>query len=176
MSIRKSLAAVAGAAVLAISSAPSFAAESGGCDSFPWPINTELEWMKSSDSEALKSGAKLAAPPAKAVELSLEPMSAVTFPVPPTGRLKPEGEVYGGVVSFDNPGGAAGSYQVALQTPGWIDVAQDGKALKSTAHSGKTDCDGVRKTVRFDLGPGPFSVQFSNIRKDNIKFSVRKAE
>ncbi|WP_245279894.1 hypothetical protein [Hyphomicrobium sp. 99] len=153
-----------------------FAAETGGCESFPWPIKTELQWMKASDSQAVKSGAKLPTPPEKALALSLEPMSAVSFPVAPTGKLKPEGDVFGGFVNFDSPSSAPGLYQVTLQTPGWVDVVQDGKSLKPTAHSGKSDCDGVRKTLRFNLDPGPFTIQFSNIKKDSIKFAIRQAE
>ncbi len=161
------------AAVLVAS--PAFAAETGGCESFAWSVATELQWMKAADSQAVASGAKLPSPPEKALALSLEPMSAVVFPVPPTGKLKPEGDVYGGVVNFDGPSSAPGSYQVTMQTGGWVDIIQDGKALKPTAHSGKSDCDGVRKTIRFNLDPGPFTVEFSNIKKDTIKFAIRQA-
>jgi hypothetical protein len=152
------------------------AQETGGCGSFAWPIATELKWIKAADVQALKSGAKLPQPPEKAMNLALEPMSAVTFPVAPTGRRKPDGDVYGGIVNFDSPSSAPGSYQVTLESGGWVDVVQDGKALKSTAHSGKTDCDGVRKTLRFTLDPGPFVVEFSNIKKDSIKFAIRQAQ
>jgi hypothetical protein len=153
-----------------------FAAETGGCESFAWPVKTELQWMKAPDSEAVASGAKLPSPPEKALALSLQPMSAVSFPVAPTGRLKPEGDVYGGIITFDSPSSAPGSYQVTVQTGAWVDVVQDGKALKPTAHSGKSDCDGVRKTIRFKLDPGPFTLEFSNVRKDSIKFAIRQAD
>ncbi|SFV37768.1 hypothetical protein [Hyphomicrobium facile] len=167
---------VAVCTVVLTAASTAFAAETGGCDSFPWSVKTELQWMKASESEALKSGAKLPSPPEKAIALSLQPMSAVSFPVAPTGRLKPEGDVYGGFVNFDGPSSAPGLYQVTLQTGGWVDVVQDGKSLKPTAHSGKSDCDGVRKTLRFNLDPGPFTVEFSNIKKDSIKFAIRQAE
>ncbi len=87
---------LAGATALAFSS-QAFAEETGGCQSFAWSVATELKWMQA-DSQAANSGAKLAAPPEKAIKLSLEPMAAVSFPVAPTGRKKPEGEVYGGVI------------------------------------------------------------------------------
>ncbi|MFT3732684.1 MAG: hypothetical protein QM780_14895 [Hyphomicrobium sp.] len=164
-----------GAAALALSS-QAFSAETGGCNSFAWSVATELKWMKATDSQAVASGAKLPSPPEKAMTLTLEPMGAVSFPVAPTGKLKPQGDVYGGIVNFDSPSSAPGSYQVTMQTGGWVDVIQDGKALKPTAHSGKSDCDGVRKTIRFNLDPGPFTVEFSNIAKDSIKFAIRQAE
>jgi hypothetical protein len=169
------LQALIGAAALAFSS-HAFAEETGGCNSFAWSIVTELKWIKAADNEAVKSGAKLPQPPEKAINLSLEPMSAVSFPVAPTGHRKPEGDVYGGIVSFDSPSGAPGSYQVSMETAGWVDLIQDGKALKSTEHSGKSDCDGIRKTLRFTLDPGPFIVEFSNVKKDSIKFTIRQAQ
>lgn len=165
---------VAVCTIVLAASSTAFAAETGGCESFAWPITTELQWLKATDSQPVASGAKLPVPPEKAISLSLEPMSAVSFPVAPTGRMKPEG--YGGVVTFDDLGSAPGSYQVTLQFKAWVDVVQNGKALKSTAHSGKSDCDGVRKTIRFDLDTGPFTVEVSNVKTDAIKFAIRKAD
>lgn len=162
-------------AVALVTSPQAFAAETGGCNSFTWPITTELKWMKA-DSQDVASGGKLPSPPEKAMKLALEPMSAVTFPVAPTGRYKPKGEAYGGVVTFDSPSSAPGAYQFSLEAPAWIDVIQDGKALKPTAHSGKTDCEGIRKSVRFNLDPGPFTVEISDVKKDAIKFTIRQAE
>lgn len=174
------LRALAGSAALAFAflalSSGAFAAETGGCNSFAWSIATELKWMKSAESQPVAAGAKLPAPPEKAMVLALEPMSAVTFPVAPTGKRKPEGVAYGGIVHFDSPSSAPGSYQVTMETAGWVDVIQDGKALKPTAHSGKSDCDGVRKSVRFNLDPGPFTVEFSNAKNDSIKFAIRQAD
>ena len=152
------------------------AAETGGCDTFAWPIATELQWMKASDSEAVTSGAKLAAPPAKAISLTLLPMTDVSFPVAPTSRKKGNAaETFGGIVNFDGVA-EPGLYQVTTETAGWVDVVQDGKALKPSAHTGKMDCDGVRKSVRFEIGPGPFSVELSGFAKDAAKFSIRRAE
>lgn len=168
------LSAMVGAIALTVS-APAFSAETGGCNSFTWPITTELKWMKA-ESQDVASGSKLPSPPEKAVKLALEPMSAVTFPVAPTGRLKSQGDAFGGIINFDSPSSAPGSYQVSLEAAAWVDVIQDGKALKPTAHSGKSDCDGVRKSVRFNLDPGPFTVEISNVKKDAIKFTIRQAE
>ncbi len=174
--MRKSgtLAILAGAAALALSTT-AFAAETGGCESFAWPLTTELQWMKAADTEAVASGAKLPAPPAKAISFSLEPMNAITFPVKPTGRLKPKGDVYGGVVTFENVG-PPGVYQISLHTGGWVDVVQNGKALRSAAHSGKSDCDAIRKSVRFNIGAGPVTIEFSNMKNDAIKFAIRHAD
>jgi hypothetical protein len=173
MDRRGILTILAGAAVLAVSST-AFAAETGGCGSFAWPLTTELQWMKAADSAAVASGTKLPAPPAKAISFSLEPMNAVAFAVAPTGRLKPNGDVYGGIVTFESAGGP-GLYQISLQTGGWVDVVQNGKPLKTAAHSGKSDCDGIRKSVRFNIGAGPVTLEFSNMKNDTIKFAIRRA-
>lgn len=167
------IAACAAALALPLSA---HAAETGGCESFAWSVATERQWLTSADSETLASGAKISAPPNKAISLSLLPMDKVSFPVAPTSRRKNDsGDRYGGFVTFDGVGDP-GIYQVSLPMAGWVDVVQDGKAIKSAAHSGKMDCDGVRKTVRFAIGPGPVTVEISGIQQDSIKFAIRRGE
>lgn len=174
MRMSRCLRALAGAAVLAMPLSAN-AAETGGCESFAWPLATEMEWMKAADSQMLASGTKLEAPPERAMTLALQPMKVVAFPVAPTSKPRADaGEAYGGVVNFSAV--PAGLYQVTLASAGWIDVVQDSKTLKPTAHTGKSDCDVVRKSVRFDLAAGPFSIELSGISKDSVKFSVRRAE
>lgn len=167
-------AAVCAAALIAPLSAS--ADETGGCEDFAWPVKTELQWMKAADSEAVTSGAKLQAPPAKAITLSLQPMDKVAFPVTPTSRKKQPGTSHnGGVISFDGFG-EPGTYQLSLSARGWIDVIQDGKPLKSSAHTGKSECDGVRKSVRFPIQSGPVVIEISGVAKESIKLVIRRAE
>lgn len=155
--------------------AAGWAAGTGGCDSFEWPLKTELEWMKAADSEAAQSGASFAAPPAKAIALTLQPADAVKFDIAPTGKGKAEaGKAFGGIVKFDGVP-APGLYQVSLSGPGWIDVVQDGKALQTEAHTGKSDCDGLRKSVRFKIRAGPFAVQLNGVPAEAIKIAIRAA-
>jgi hypothetical protein len=175
MKLKTSICAAIGAPALLLP-LNAYAAESGGCESFAWPITTELQWLNAAESEPVASGSTLKEPPAKAISLSLLPMDKVTFPVAPTSRrTNGNGERYGGVVTFDSAGDP-GIYQVSLPMAGWIDVVQDGKALKSAAHTGKKDCDGVRKSVRFDIGPGPVTIEISGIPKDTVKFVIRRGE
>jgi hypothetical protein len=148
--------------------------ENGGCEDFAWPVKTELQWMKAADSEAVTSGAKLQEAPAKAITLSLLPMDKVAFPVAPTSRKK-QATANGGFITFDNIG-EPGTYQVSLATRGWIDVIQDGKPLKSSAHTGKSECDGVRKSVRFPITPGPVVIEISGVEKESIKLTIRREE
>lgn len=152
------------------------ATEPGGCESFAWPISTELQWFKAADSEPVASGSTLKAPPAKAILLSLQPMDKVEFTAAAASRRKaPDGKSFGGVVTFESVG-EPGIYQVSLPMRGWVDVVQDGKTLKSAAHTGKMDCDGVRKSVRFAIGRGPVTVEISGIPQDSAKFAIRRGE
>jgi hypothetical protein len=153
-----------------------YADETGGCQSFAWSVTKELQWLKSADSEPVASGSTLKEPPAKAIALSLLPMDKVSFPVAATSRLKKtNSDRHGGFVTFDTIG-EPGIYQVSLPMAGWVDVIQDGKAIKSAAHTGKMDCDGVRKSVRFNIGPGPVTIEISGIPKDTVKFAIRRGE
>lgn len=152
------------------------AAGTGGCDSFAWPLKTEIAWMTAAESDAVQSGATLTAPPAKAISLTLQPAGATKFDVAPTGKGKAEdGKAFAGILKFEGVA-APGLYQVSLSHPGWIDVVQDGKALETEAHTGKSDCEGLRKSVRFKIGAGPFSVQLNGVPVDAIKITVRAAD
>lgn len=166
------------AAVLFALTAPvtAFAAPGVGCDGFLWPLATELTWMQSSTPDAVPSGAKIASPPAdKAIEVALQPASAVTFAITPTSTPKPEdAATFAGIVNFDGLS-EAGQYQVTLSAHGWIDVVQDGKPLEAIAHTGAEGCDAIRKSVRFEVAPGPFSIQVSGVRTDKVRIAVRPA-
>lgn len=164
------------AACSALSPSVSFAAGTGGCESFAWPLKTELEWMAAGDVEAVASGATLTAPPAKAIAITLQPMESVTFAVPSSG--KPKGDPatsFAGTLNFDSVA-AAGLYQVSMSRVGWIDVVQNGKTLATEAHSGKSDCIGLRKSVRFNLDAGALSIQLSGVPDSTVKIAIRRAE
>ncbi len=161
--------------LLAASSSPLAAADAKGCEDFLWPLATELAWMRAADSEKVASGGSLAATPAnKAIEIALAPASKVAFPAAPTSTPKPDDtESYGGVVNVESI--PAGHYQVTLGAAGWIDIVQNGAALEATGHTGSKDCDAVRKSVRFEIASGPFTIQVSGARKTSVRVTVRPA-
>ena len=175
MKMQRSIwAAVAAAACLVPLNA--YAAEPGGCETFAWAIATELQWLKAADSEAVASGATLKEPPAKAIALSLLPMEQVKFTADQSRRRKEADKTqFGGAVTFENVG-EPGIYQISLPVRSWVDVVQDGKTLKSAAHTSKTDCDGVRKSIRFAMGQGPVTVEISGIPSDTVKFVIRRGD
>lgn len=152
------------------------AADAAGCSEFMWPLATEIAWFEADASEKVASGATLAAlPEGKAIELALEPAAKATLPVKPTSTPKAEdAEKFVGAVTiegFPQPG----AYQVAISASGWIDVVQNGTPLESIAHTGSPNCDVLRKSVRYEVGAGPVSIQVSSVPKDTIRIAVRPA-
>ncbi len=61
-----------------------------------------------------------------------------------------------------------GTYKITLTEGAWIEVVQDGHAVKSGAFSGATGCDGVRKSVKFDLNGGPFIIELSGTKAQAV--------
>lgn len=154
---------------------PALAASTGGCESFDFPVATDLQWMKSADAEAVASDAKLTAPLARAMSVALKPVAEVVYTLTPEGKAKPGETSFGAVVAFAGVP-TPGLYQVSLSAKGWIDVIQNGTALKAVAHSGKSDCEGLRKSVRFELKDGPVTLQVSGVPVPAIKVTIRKAD
>lgn len=162
-------------AVLAAST-PGNGAGTGGCESFAWSIETERALLTAADSLNVPSVANLGAIPEKAIAVQMAPAAGVTYLIPPNGKPKSDtANAFGAVLQF---GGAAesGLYQVTLSDKAWIDVIQKGAALEAVAHTGKSDCASVRKSVRFNIDAGPFAVQLSGAANSEIKLSIRRAK
>src|SRR6266702_4121019 len=66
----------------------------------------------------------------------------------------------------------AGLYTVSLSSGGWVDVVQDGHFLKPKAFSGATDCDGIRKTMKYELSASPVVLQVSGIKDNSISIAI----
>jgi hypothetical protein len=73
-------------------------------------------------------------------------------------------------------GPKAGLHTVSLSAGGWVDVVQDRHVLKPKAFSGATDCDGIRKTVKYEIGAGPFVLQISGIKEDTVSVAILPSE
>jgi hypothetical protein len=166
---------LAGCAALVITALPASAAEPAGCTGFLWPLGTELAWMEAADAEHATSGATIARPPAdRAISLGLKPVSDVAFPVPPTATPKPgDAQSFGGFLKFGAI--SEGHYQISISSHGWIDVVQNGQTLDPTAHTGAKECSVLRKSVRFEIGSGPVTIEISGAPKDSIRIAVRPA-
>jgi hypothetical protein len=149
------------------------AQETAACDQFAWSLSQERAWFGASALPVLQSGSTSSIFPAGAFVLTLLPAEDASFALPPGGKAK-GASGFGGSISFTAI--AAGLYQITLSEEGWIDVIQDGRALPSQAHTGKRDCPGVRKSVRFQINAAPTTIQLSRVASSTMKVVIRRAD
>jgi hypothetical protein len=151
------------------------AAEEPGCSGFNWPLDTELAWMASSDDVALQSAAEIPAPPAKAISLALQSSKSVTMPVPPGIKKQAVGaDTFSGWITLAGVE-KTGLYQITLSHGAWIDVAQNGALVRSNAFTGSKECKVIHKSVRFEIGAGPVTVQISGAPAQKVRLAIRPA-
>jgi hypothetical protein len=161
-------------AFVLLSAAPAWAAEEpSGCDKFKWPIERERAALTAPDRPKLASGGELAAVPSTGMTLTLRPPGDAKLPSPPE-RAPKEG-TFAGFASFKNAP-KAGLYTISLSAGGWVDVVQDGHFLKPRGFSGATDCEGIRKTMKYEISQNPFLLQVSGTREDSISIAILPSE
>ncbi|MGX9429043.1 MULTISPECIES: hypothetical protein [Bradyrhizobium] len=161
-------------ALLLLGSAPALAAEEpSGCDKFKWPIDRERAALTAPDRAKLTSGNEFAALPASGFTLTLVAPADAKLPTPP--ERAPKDGTFAGFTSFKTTP-KAGLYTISLSSGAWLDVVQDGHFLKPKAFSGATDCDGIRKTVKFELSASPFVLQISGVKENSISVAILPAE
>ena len=153
---------------------PAFAAEEpSGCDKFKWPIERERAALTAPDRTKFVSGSELTALPSTGITLTLRALADAKLPMPPE-RAPKEG-TFAGFANFKNPA-KAGIYTFSLSSGGWVDVVQDGHFLKPKAFSGATDCDGIRKTMKYELSASPLVLQVSGTRDNSISIAILPTE
>jgi len=161
-------------AFVLLGAVPAWAAEEpSGCDKFKWNIDHERAALTAPDRVKLASGGELAAVPSTGITLGLIAPADAKLPTPPE-RAPKEG-TFAGFTSFKSPP-KAGIYTVSLSTGAWIDLVQDGHNLKPKAFSGATDCDGIRKTVKFEILASPFVLQVSGTKETSISIAILPSE
>ncbi|MBR1226869.1 MULTISPECIES: hypothetical protein [unclassified Bradyrhizobium] len=159
---------------LLFGAAPALAAEEpSGCDKFKWPIERERAMLTAPDRATLASGVELGTLPSTGLTLAMVAPADARLPTPPE-RAPKEGS-FAGFVSVKAPP-KAGLYSISLSSGGWVDVVQNGSFLKPKAHSGATDCDGIRKTMKFELSANPFVLQISGTRENSISIAILPTE
>lgn len=121
-------------------------------------------------AKATRSGAVLDVGSPTAVRLTLVPAAEAGFDVAPDRT--PAATAPAGVLRFE---ARAGTYQITLTDPGWLDLVQNGQALRPVAFSGVTDCEGARKTMRFALMSGPATLQISDARTRTLGIAISPA-
>ena len=160
-------------ALLLLGAAPAWGAEEpSGCDKFKWPIERERAALTAPDRAKLASGSEQAALPSSAITLALVAPQDAKLPSPP--ERAPKDGTFAGFTGIKAP--KAGLYTVSLSSSAWVDVVQDGHLLKPVAFSGATDCDGIRKTMKYELSASPFVVQVSGTKEDSVSIAVLPTE
>ena len=157
-------------ALLLISVVQAWAAEEpSGCDKFKWNIDHERAALTSTDQQMLASGTELTALPARGVILALVAPAEAKLPSPP--ERGPKDGTLAGFASFKTAP-KAGLYTISLSAGAWVDVVQDGHFLKPRAFSGATDCEGIRKTMKYELAASPFVLQISGTPEQAISIAI----
>ena len=145
------------------------AEEPSGCDKFKWPIERERAALTAPDRFRIASGANLNAALPVAAVISLRPSAEANLPTTP--ERKPAANTFSGYAAFKNAL-PPGSYTVNLSAAGWIDVVQDGQFLRLVTSSGVRGCEGIRKSVKFEIPPKPFTIQISGVEADSISVAI----
>ena len=161
-------------ALLIGAAAPVCAAEEpSGCDKFKWPIDHERAVLTAPDRVKLNSGNDVAAMPSTGITLSLVAPSEAKLPSPP--ERAPKDGTMAGFASFKGAP-KAGLYTISLSAGGWVDVVQDGHFVKPKGFSGATDCDGIRKTMKYELTASPFVLQVSGTKENSVSIAILPTE
>jgi len=161
-------------ALTLLAAAPAMAAdEPSGCDKFKWNIDHARAVLTLPDRVKLNSGSELAASPTTGVTLALVTPAEAKLPTPPE-RAPKEG-TFAGFAKF-TAAPKAGIYTISLSSGAWVDVVQNGHFIKPTAFSGATDCEGIRKTMKYELSAAPFVLQISGARENSIAVAILPSE
>lgn len=158
------------AIAVALAAGPCFAQEPVGCDKFKWPLDKERATLTGTDLPKLASGGRVSFPIPFAATVALVPFADAKLPTAPE-RAPKQPSSFAGFLQVAAPASAA-TYKITLSSEGWIDVLQNGSAVKSSAFSGATGCDGVRKSVKFTLAAQPLTVELSGVPADTIRVAI----
>jgi hypothetical protein len=148
------------AALLLLQTAP--AAQTTACKATDASLPTALlGWVKPGDEFV----------PGKAVEL--DTIDGAALKGLPVGSKPGKAAMIGFKVA------TAGTYGVALDQGGWIDLlpgTEGGAALASVKHGHGPECSTIRKIVRFDLKPGVYRLYVSALSTPKVKAMLLAGE
>jgi hypothetical protein len=158
---------------VAIATTATLAAAEDGCGKFAWPLARERIWFADVDATTIASNSVLERIPRGAFIVKLLPQARVTYALPPERRTGEQR--FGGTLSIGGPE-QPGIYQVTLSDNAWIDIVQDGRNARSIGNTGRSDCPGLRKSVRFELSRSSFILQIAGAPSDTITTAILAAE
>lgn len=152
------------ASFLVLFSTSSAAFADDGCGKFAWPLTRERAALLAPNLPMVPSGSAMDS--GRAFRLVLLPPDQAGYVMPP--ERKPRvGNWRGGIVQLPAPP-RAGVYQLTLSHDAWVDVVQNGRYARSAGRSSRSDCPGLRKTMRFDLTASPIVLQISGASEASI--------
>jgi len=154
------------ACVVLLCGSAAAAQESTGCDKFAWSLAKERASLAATDKAKVTTGDTIKMLPASAIVIALLPLNEVKFSLPPERKARTENG-FGGAISFPAPL-QPGILQVVLSEEAWIDIVQNGRYVRSVGTTGRSDCPGVRKSVRFEVENAPFVLQLSGAASNSI--------
>ena len=147
-------------------------AETDPCSGYKWDVSKEhaLFGTTATQAPAGKNRASATAvSPNQLYELTLSPVSQVSFPVTP-GKTPPSGS-YAGILALAAPAG--GKYRIAIDVPLWVDVTAGAVLAPALDYEGLHDCDAPRKVVVFDLdGSTDWLLQLSASDRARVRLTV----
>jgi hypothetical protein len=155
---------------LALALASPAHAEGRGCGAFKWPISHEQALLTGTSQAAVASGATLDRAVDTPVALSLQSAADAKLPHAPERAPKSAKSFAGFLRVPALP--HAGRYKISLSADSWIDVVKDGVFLKPAGFSGALECDGIRKSVKFDMLEGLFVIQLSGAAAKTIHLVI----
>ena len=155
---------------VALLAAPSFAAadEPSGCGGFKWLVEHERAALANADKPEVGNGGALAFDAAAALKLA--PLAEAGLPNAPE-RAPKSPRSFAGHFTLAAPA-KPGVHKITISSAAWIDVIDGGKYLRPMGFTGATDCEGARKSVKFDLPPRPTTIQFSGVASGQISVIV----
>ncbi len=159
------------ALALLVLAAPALAEEPHGCDKFEWSIEKPQQLLAGMERS---NGAGVNDRDAgTAFSVRLSPLAEAKLKWPPE-RAPKDPPSFAGTVEF-GPAKQAATYAVTLSAAAWIDLVQGGRYLKPVAYTGALDCPHARKSVKFAIGPEPFTLQLSGAPYPTIDLVVTPA-
>ena len=141
-----------------------------GCEKFAWSIARDRAAFAASDKPTIATGETLTSLPSAALVIRLQPGTQANFDMPPERKPRTE-QWHGGMVRLPALG-KPGIYQITLSDDAWIDVIQNGRYARSVGSTGRSDCPGVRKSVRLDLDASPVVLQVSGVTPETIAITI----
>lgn len=162
-------------ALAALCAAPAlYADEKPVCEQFAWSLADEKAWFDDAGLAARTSGDNAGSLADGAFSIKLMSEAEAGFVLPSEGPEK-DGSTNGAKLTYaDVP--VAGRYQVTLSGDAWIDMIQEGKYVPSVEHTGVDGCADLRKSVRFDLAPGPLTLQLGHSTETSLKVAIKRVQ